>query len=30
MGELADPADLKSAADWRTGSIPVTRTKGTQ
>ena len=30
MGELADPADLKSAADRRTGSIPVTRTKGPQ
>jgi hypothetical protein len=30
MGELVDPADLKSAADRRTGSTPVTRTKGLQ
>ena len=27
MGELVDPADLKSAAVRRTGSTPVTRTK---
>lgn len=26
MGELVDPADLKSAAVRRTGSTPVTRT----
>ena len=28
MGELVDPADLKSAAVRRTGSTPVARTKG--